>query len=273
MINASVGGQGNGRWVKFLREEAGQFAPQLVVLQACGNDFSDNQLEALFCLSRSGELVELPVPPPGKESLVQSVIEAVPGLANSHMVGLLREVAANLHEKAAQQPQAMTTRVDSTRSTESDALTYALIERSLEICQDRGWPVVLLTEKFGGERLSELKRLCERRGVPLLPVPLRSERPDLYYQVDGHWNAAGQAYVAQKLLEQLASADLFPRPVHHRSNPAEPGKTARAPSQGTSLQAICDPVPSPRRLVSTRAARTSNKSPATANSRQVRGLD
>ena len=94
VVNAGIGDNGNGRWVKFLRDEAATHDPRLVVFQVHSNDFDDNLKENLFRLSESGELLELPVQPPGPARRVQTIIEAWPSLSYLHLVGLLRELPA-----------------------------------------------------------------------------------------------------------------------------------------------------------------------------------
>ena len=51
VINAGMGDNGNGRWIKFLRAEGTKFNPSLVVLQIHANDFHDNIREHLFEVS------------------------------------------------------------------------------------------------------------------------------------------------------------------------------------------------------------------------------
>jgi hypothetical protein len=34
-------------------------------------------------------------------------------------------------------------------------------------------------------------------------VPLKRQRPDFYFRVDGHLNAAGHSYVANSVLDRL----------------------------------------------------------------------
>jgi len=63
VINAGVANTGNGRWVKFLRDEAPRYAPRFIVMQFFVNDFADNVNERLFGLDADGTLVENPVPP------------------------------------------------------------------------------------------------------------------------------------------------------------------------------------------------------------------
>ena len=57
VFNAGTGDTGNGRWVKFLRNEGGRLNPRLVILQVSENDFADNLKEGLFAIAPSGDLV------------------------------------------------------------------------------------------------------------------------------------------------------------------------------------------------------------------------
>jgi len=208
VINAGMGSNGNGRWVKFLREEAKRYEPQLVVFQVCSNDFDDNVGEGLFRLSPSGDLIELPVPPPKMVDGLQVIIDAMPGLSYTYMVGLLRQAIHNLHSP--------------TPRSDNDTLTYALVDRSLTICQERNWPVMFITEGIEGERLAELERRCRRFGAPLIQVPLKRQRPDLYYSVDGHWTSSGHAYVANLLVKRLGRV-----PRSFGRNPLSASMTSR----------------------------------------------
>jgi hypothetical protein len=95
IVNAAIGDSGNGFWVKFLRGEATTMRPRLVVMQVFENDFSDNVNEKLFAWKRGESLRELPVQAPGATRKLQLVIEAIPGLSYSYLVGLLRGVTTS----------------------------------------------------------------------------------------------------------------------------------------------------------------------------------
>lgn len=211
LLNAGMGNNGNGRWLKFLHLAAPDYEPRLVVLQVMGNDFEDNVREGLFEL-RGGDLIERPVPPPSWSRNLQQVVEAVPGLASSHLVALFRQVWAVRAPADAQggTPGAGAVALHSTVAAEDasvaagDALTLALIARAIEICQRNGWPVLGLSVEVTGARLVQLEGLFASRGVTLLRLPGKQDRPDLYYRVDGHWNAAGHRHVAETLLPVLS---------------------------------------------------------------------
>jgi hypothetical protein len=159
-------------------------------------DFEDNVTEGLFVL-RDGNLIEQPIPPPG---IQRRIMEVVPRLAYLHMVGLLRQVRR----------PAWTSPTDSDvpddvpdGPDDLDELTYRLVERAIELCQDQGWPVLGLSVGIEGERLDRMRRLFEARGVKLLETPSREAHPELHYSTDGHWNGEGHAYVARMLMEAL----------------------------------------------------------------------
>jgi hypothetical protein len=90
VINAGISGSGNGRWIKFLRNELESLKPHLVVLQFLNNDFDDNIEENLFTIDVNGELKELPIVKPNMR-FAQEVLDAVPLLDHSHLYGFLKE--------------------------------------------------------------------------------------------------------------------------------------------------------------------------------------
>jgi hypothetical protein len=208
VLNAGLGDNGNGRWLKFLRDRGPQLEPSLVVLQICGNDFDDNAREGLFSLSSEGRLVENPIPPQGWPRAVQQVLEAVPGLTSLHLIGLMRQALhktggvgeSECGRAAASGPGC---------SIDADELTYRLIDTALEYCDRGGWPVVVLAVGVEGQRVGELRRRLGEHEIELLEVPSHTERPDLYYRVDRHWNELGHRWVADKLLGHLDASGLL----------------------------------------------------------------
>jgi len=190
LLNAGMGANGNGRWLKFLTLEGPRYAPRLVILQVMENDFEDNLDEGLFVL-RDGNLIEQPIPPPG---LGRRIMEVVPKLAYLHVVGLLRQVHWPAWKGGADG--------DIPDGTEDlDELTYRLIERAIQLCQDQGWPLLGLNVGIEGDRLERMRGLFEEHGVTLLEAPSRETHPEFYYGIDGHWNADGHAHVARMLME------------------------------------------------------------------------
>ncbi len=200
VINAGTGDTGNGRWLKFLRLEAPRFAPRAVVLQVHANDFTDNPAEGLFALAPDGALVELPARPPGLTRIVQHVIEAVPGLSYSYLVGLAKQLS---WRRAAQGAAGLEPSQAGATPSESDRLTLALVAESVRICNSNGWPVLLVLSDVGEPQAAWLRAVALEAGAALLEVPTKSARPDLYFELDGHWTPAGHVYTAQRILEAL----------------------------------------------------------------------
>jgi lysophospholipase L1-like esterase len=202
VVNAGIGHSGQGRWVKFLANEGARYKPRAIVLQFLDNDFDDNVRDRLFDLSASGELIELPVPPPGRARLVQDIIEFVPGLSRTHLVGLLREVWQGGRGDAAA--------AAASPSGTAEALTYNLTERALITSRQLGCPVIALIIDIDEPRLTGLKEVLQRYDVPTILVEGNTVHPDLYYPKYGHWNARGHVYTADLILTQLTEWDIWP---------------------------------------------------------------
>lgn len=60
-----------------------------------------------------------------------------------------------------------------------------------------------------GDRLSQVQAIFQSHQILALVVPAKTERPDLYCKIDGHWNPAGHAFVAHAVFDQLQSLNLI----------------------------------------------------------------
>ncbi len=194
VVNAGSGNTGNGYWLRFLRNEAERFAPRIVVLGFCINDFDDNYFDGMFVLDSEGRIRENTESHRQEAARdIQAVIEAIPGLAYSHLVGLARQVFSEGWAEGTL-PAVSPTR---------DSLTYALVSNVLSTCRDLDLPTFLLTIEVDGNRKARLDSLAHAFNVPLITTPTKRERPDLYYATDGHWNARGHREVAQRVYDAL----------------------------------------------------------------------
>jgi lysophospholipase L1-like esterase len=187
VVNAGSGNIGNGYWLRLLRSEGEKYDPRLVVLGFCVNDFSDNIAEGIFRIDETGALKEDTTARLQQGArTAQEIIERVPGLAYSHLVGLARQAFS---ERLTSGSRTETT--TSADTSTSDALTYHLVDATLDLCREKRWKTVVIAIETTGYRLEQLAMLCARHNVPLLVPPTKQERPDLFYVIDGHWNAAG----------------------------------------------------------------------------------
>ncbi|MBL8861165.1 MAG: SGNH/GDSL hydrolase family protein [Planctomycetes bacterium] len=198
LVNAGLGGTGNGRWIHVLERDAPALSPAVVVLQVCENDFEDNLSDGLYVLDARGELVTTPPPERGVLRRLSRIIEWVPGLAESHLVALGRGL------RSGPPPEHAAQAVDHSRPPAAE-LTRRLIERALEVCAERSWPVLGLVCAGDASRREFFVEVFRARGTPLLVAPTKGERPELYYRVDGHWNERGHAEMAELVWRAVSS--------------------------------------------------------------------
>ncbi len=198
MLNTAVGGMGNGRWIKILHSHFWGYQPKLVVMQFSNTDQSDNMKEGIYTLSPSGELIAMPPRPPGWGFYLEQAVDAIPGLAYTHFVALCRQLM--VQNRLMSMYQSREIRPDNTNpsqpSTMPADLTARLVEEAVAICRSRGFPIVLVTTDLDGPDLAWIEQICDGLAVPHVQAPTRRQRPDLFFPLDPHLNAAGQKYVA-----------------------------------------------------------------------------
>lgn len=202
VVNAGIGQLGTGRWIKFLRNEGRLFSPRVVVLQLSDNDFFDNLEEGMFVLTEHDSLVERDPQPAGVLRYLQKAIDAIPGLAYSHLVCFAREALTNSTHVSGQ-PQS------DEQVRRNDRLTYRLIEKLVSMCRREGRLVDVVCAGFNNPRFDTVKTILAKYDAPVVRIPTREERPDLYFAVDGHWNKRGHEYVAFQVLELLKKQGIF----------------------------------------------------------------
>ena len=212
VVKAGVGNSGNGRWVKFLNYEIATYEPKLIILQFMANDFSDNLRENYYSISDENTLEEMPIYVSTLKSM-ESYLDAIPGLSQSHLYSLARQSIADW--------QPADTRSSNSRSVKrkigtidyARRLTYRLLEEALEICERKGFPVLAMLVGLQGDILVEVRDLFENRGIGTVAIPTKVGRPDLYYEIDGHWNAAGHKFATNALFQRISSLDLTGPPL------------------------------------------------------------
>ena len=220
VINAGLGNNGNGRAVKLLRAEGPEYDPALVVLQIHFTDFEDNVRDGLFELTPAGELRERAVPSPSRARRIWELVEGLPivgGVSSSYLVGLLRQsrwIRHGIQTHPGQDAPTENLPVD-----DEVSLTIALLQEAVTICERAGWPVLAVPINVPDAPRAAIERMFSSHQVPVVVIPRKSERPDLYYTIDGHMNATGHVFTAERILAAIETIDLAgqrPRPTPPR---------------------------------------------------------
>ena len=199
VLNTGMGNNGNGRWVKFFEHDAAKFRPRIVVFQVMANDFDDNLAEHLFQLDSNGRLRELPIGPPSLARKAQTFVDDVPGLSYSYLVSLAWTAAETIQSERA---------IASTESgldddLPSDELTFALVRTAVDKARATGANVIGLLVGLSGPRRAKTIEIFKERGLTCLDGPNWKDSPDMFFKVDGHWNAAGHRRAAELLLPEI----------------------------------------------------------------------
>jgi len=199
VINAGMGDNGNGRWLKFLKTKAEKYNPELLVFQIMGNDFDENKMENLFKISSSEEFKELKVAPPGLARKVQKIVEFVPFVPYSYLIGLLRQARIKTSSKPT---RAVKNKINIELSYR-EKLTLKILDECFSFCQKKDWQMMIILVGISGRKFDVLEELLAKYNFPIIQIPSKKERPELYYIIDGHWNKDGHIYTANVISQNL----------------------------------------------------------------------
>jgi hypothetical protein len=84
---------------------------------------------------------------------------------------------------------------------------YKLLELAINICKKNNAPVLMLLIDIQGTRLDRVRDLLEQSQTEFVKLPSRTESPELYYEIDGHWNKKGHALAAEKVMKTIRSTN------------------------------------------------------------------
>jgi lysophospholipase L1-like esterase len=184
VINAGVPGFGTAQELAFFERYADEIAPDVVVLQFFGNDYSDNLKHPVYL---DGVLWTDPVLVFGHPSYLGSLVSR-----------LLRGRGVIVGE-------------DTNGRSIDHAPTAALLARLAADCDARKIPLRVFEvpnqdeTAFGKRRIERVPRRLSLPTPPLLDFPAYVESTKTSpYLCDGHLNPAGHALVADMLAEELA---------------------------------------------------------------------
>lgn len=211
VINAGIGDNGNGQWIKFLRLYLHEIDPSLVVLQFSQNDFSDNARENYFAILENGDLLENEI----RISLarrIENVISIIPGLSDSHLYaaarqaryywGVLGRQDIELEEEESTVPGIVQQRHD-VELPYSYRLTRGIVSEAVRICISNGYSVVAVIVGLDGAELEMTQSWFGGMGVPTIAIQTKATQPEYYFQVDGHWNEKGHQHVAHEVAQLI----------------------------------------------------------------------
>ena len=198
--NFGIGGTGNGRWLNVLDRELPRADARVVVMQFTGNDLADNLVEGLCRITDTGDLERCePRPESRPRRMLRTVLEGVPLVADSHLMGMVRQ----LRFTRVQPPSR--TGGNSSAGTPSLDLTMRIVEAALARCGDAGVPVLGLGVELEPEQERRLRDLFAARGATFLVSPTPTARPELFFATDPHWNEAGHRWAAGQVASALTS--------------------------------------------------------------------
>lgn len=223
VINAGVSGYSTDQELLWLRTEGVKYRPDLVILQMAGNDEEMNRRKVaylvypkpMFSLTEGDELRLHNVPVPQASVLRRLAFQ---GSSRSAFVNLLVGRSSQLVRtlRAPNSRDAVPTAV-----REPFALTIALVSEARKVATAIGARfMIVTTDMFWPHESDRLyARFCEtlrRQHGELLDIESDAgfNAETMRLPGDGHWNQAGHAFVAERILALIERRGLLnPEPL------------------------------------------------------------
>ncbi len=220
VLNAGVNHTGTTHQLAYLNSKGMKYAPDIVVVCLCGaNDFSDNGMCGLYTLE-GGELVKHEARLTGPIKL-RHIMQRLPGyrtfFGRSHLITFIkRRIAKYAYARHASKPRSPAA-IDAGRKRVYD-LTRSLFGELNARCEAAGAELIVIAVPRTdcgppAGRVAALIDFMESEGISYVSLETRfrqeqAEGAELFYPLDGHWNARGHRLVALLLYQHLAS--LYP---------------------------------------------------------------
>lgn len=206
-----VGGYGSLQELMALRYLMESTKPDLVVWQACANDFMNNDYE----LERQSRLYNVRRRRPYLEdgeivyrkpfSVLQSLVNRVPRTIRfpHTAMGLIQRVSAGRLDVEAEEAVELA-RMDSPEFRASVAATKATFAQAAELLDDTPW-VLFNVDAYRTPYQRIYERLSGELNIPLVGagLPTPTQRPDLYAADGLHWSQTGHKVVADHLQAEI----------------------------------------------------------------------
>jgi hypothetical protein len=172
-------------------------------MQLSQNDVPDNLRERLFELDASGALVARAPSPPTSARRLQAWLDCVPGVSYLHLVGLGRQLLGPRQSAVDSSSGASVREAVDGQDDQGLRLQRAILVAAVRAVREMGATPLLVTADFSEAAARPVQAFAAELGVRYVRIPGKGERPELYYRIDDHWNAAGHAHVAALLEEEL----------------------------------------------------------------------
>ena len=225
VLNFGIGKTGTAHQLAWYQKEGFRYGLDVVILGFFArNDFDDN-LAGVFFL-QNGELIHNPAAYSSVRK-IQSIVYKIPGyrwiVEHSHLANIARKVATTLDDRRRAAAAAIPAEAKVDRDAYAVELTLRLIEQFVHEAKVNGSDFLILSIPARGQRplrdyvrsediprwVGQLARLQDallQKGITLVDfVPTFANLPvaDYYYEVDGHWRAAGHKILAEGLHKHL----------------------------------------------------------------------
>ncbi|MDH3711832.1 MAG: GDSL-type esterase/lipase family protein [Cyclobacteriaceae bacterium] len=209
VINAGLGNSGNGWWLNWLKQNADRIDPRQVILQFYGNDLSDNVGEKFYTIGDNEYLIKLPIPPIDRLRRLQGLIESLPGLSDSYIVGFSRQVVHSFRDiphwqnSPVQNNYPVHVGLDEKSRRFAQNLQLKIVEDVMKLLEEKNWDVIVLLVDLHPENNTALQDFFRTYDIQPIIISGRNENPEMYYTVDAHWNAKGHKFAASLLWNKI----------------------------------------------------------------------